>query len=169
MAQNKFYGVSAPVNAYVRTDAKNSKAHALYVGQGGIGLPDREYYLRNDEESMGIQEAYRNHIATMAELTGISIDENAEYALEYALAESMKSRVEMRDAEKRYNPMTIGEWQELCPSLPITQYMSELGLQDRGVINSAPEYFSRMESKEFSLETWKQYHKWHIIRGLQDH
>ena len=165
MAQNKFYGVSAPVNAYVRTDAKNSKAHALYVGQGGIGLPDREYYLRNDEESMGIQEAYRNHIATMAELTGISIDENAVYALEYALAESMKSRVEMRDAEKRYNPMTISEWQELCPSLPITQYMSELGLQDRGVINSAPEYFSRMESKEFSLETWKQYHKWHIIRG----
>ena len=89
---------------------------------------------------MGIQEAYRNHIATIAELTGISIDENTVYALEYALAESMKSRRNAR-CRKRYNPMTIGEWQELCPSLPITQYMSELGLQDRGVINSAPEYF----------------------------
>ena len=43
MAQHKFYGVSAPVNAYVRTDAKNLKVNALYVGQGGLGLPDRDY------------------------------------------------------------------------------------------------------------------------------
>jgi len=167
MAQHKFYGISAPVNAYVRTDAKNSKMNTLYVGQGGIGLPDRDYYLKDDQDSKKLQEAYRAHITTMAELTGAQIDAEAVYALEYALAESMKSRVEMRDAEKRYNPMTVGEWQALAPSMPLTAYMTELGLADRGVVNSAPEFFTRMEAKapDFSLDTWKQYHKWHIING----
>ena len=167
MAQHKFYGVSAPVNAYVRTDAKNSKVNALYVGQGGLGLPDRDYYLRDDEESVKLQEAYREHIETMAELTGSELDAAAIYALEYALAEAMKSRVEMRDADKRYNPMTVSEWQALAPSMPVAAYMAELGLDDRTVVNSAPEFFSRFEAKvaNFSLDTWKQYHKWHIING----
>ena len=103
----------------------------------------------------------------MAELTGSELDAAAIYALEYALAEAMKSRVEMRDADKRYNPMTVSEWQALAPSMPVAAYMAELGLDDRTVVNSASEFFSRMEAKvaDFSLDTWKQYHKWHIING----
>lgn len=174
MARNKFAGISSPISVYVSTDAKNSNAHALYVGQSGIGLPDRDYYLKSDEESAQLQQKYRDHISAMGDLVESPIDAQKIYELEYALASAMKSRVEMRDADARYNLMTQVDWQNLAPSLPIEAFMAELSLFASGpelateeVINSSPEFYSRLELllATFDLAVWKDYHKWHIIKG----
>lgn len=165
MARNKFNGVGAPISVYVGTDAKQSTKHALYVGQGGIGLPDRDYYLRDDAESKALQSKYRKHIAAMGAIVGQDLDTAVIYNIEERLATAMKSRVEMRDAEKRYNPMTIAQWQELAPNLPIEAMMNTLGLGDRDVVNSAPEFFERLATSldGVRLEDWKQYYTWHVI------
>jgi len=165
MAKNKFYGVAAPISVYVGTDAKESTKHTLYVSQSGIGLPDRDYYLRDDAESKALQSKYRKHIRAMGEIVGVSLDTSAIYDLEERFAKAMKSRVEMRDAEARYNPMSIAEWQAVSPNLPITTFMETLELGERDVVNSAPIFFERISSEleGVSLSAWKHYYKWHII------
>lgn len=164
MGKNKFNGIGAPLSMYVSTDAKDSKAHALYVGQSGIGLPDRDYYLREDSASLVLQQQYRDHIAKVSSLVGKQWDVDAIYALEKSMALAMKSRVEMRNSVARYNPMTLEQWQDLAPKMPITAYMNAVGVQVDTLINSAPEYFSRFNDAcaETGLESWKQYYQWHI-------
>ena len=165
MARNKFNGIGSPISVYVGTDAKESTKHALYVGQGGIGLPDRDYYLREDAESKSLQSKYRKHIAAMGAIVGAELDTAAIYDLEVRLATAMKSRVEMRDAEGRYNPMSIEQWQELAPNLPIKTLMNTLELGDREVVNSAPIFFERLATglDGVTIDTWKHYYKWHVI------
>ena len=164
MAKNKKNGVGAPLSVYVSTDAKNSSAHALYAGQSGIGLPDRDYYLKEDSASVVLQEKYRAHIAKVAELVGQQWDVDAIYELEKAMATAMKSRVEMRNSVARYNPMTLAQWQELAPNMPITAFMNEVGLTPDTLINSAPEFFQRINAtfETTSLQVFKDYYKWHV-------
>ena len=164
MGKNKFNGIGAPLSLYVGTDAKNSSAHALYAGQSGIGLPDRDYYLREDSSSQVLQQQYRNHISKVSALVGKEWDVDAIYDLEKAMAQAMKSRVEMRNSVARYNPMTLEQWQALAPNMPITAYMNAVGVSVDTLINSAPEFFSRFNEAcaESGLETWKQYYQWHV-------
>jgi len=164
MGKNKFNGIGAPLSLYVSTDAKNSSAHALYVGQSGIGLPDRDYYLRDDSASQVLQQQYRDHIGKVANLVGAHWDVDAIYNLEKAMAQAMKSRVEMRNSVARYNPMTLEAWQALAPDMPITAYVNAIGVSADTMINSAPEYFSRFNEAcaKTDLETWKDYYQWHV-------
>lgn len=164
MGKNKFNGIGAPLSLYVSTDAKNSSAHALYVGQSGIGLPDRDYYLRDDSASQVLQQQYRDHIGKVANLVGADWDVDAIYNLEKAMAQAMKSRVEMRNSVARYNPMTLEAWQALAPDMPITAYVNAIGVSADTMINSAPEYFSRFNEAcaKTDLETWKDYYQWHV-------
>jgi len=164
MGKNKFNGIGAPLSLYVSTDAKNSSAHALYVGQSGIGLPDRDYYLRDDSASQVLQQQYRDHIGKVADLVGAEWDVDAIYRLEKAMAQAMKSRVEMRNSVARYNPMTLEAWQALAPDMPITAYVNAVGVSADTMINSAPEYFSRFNEAcaKTDLDTWKDYYQWHV-------
>ena len=168
MGENKFNGVGAPLSMYVSTDAKNSSAHALYVGQSGLGLPDRDYYLREDSAGLVLQQQYRDHIARVSALVGKQWDVEAIYQLEKAMANAMKSRVEMRNSVARYNPMTLETWQALAPDMPITAYMKAIGVEADTLINSSPEYFSRFNEAcaETGLETWKQYYQWHVADAV---
>ena len=168
MGENKFNGVGAPLSMYVSTDAKNSSAHALYVGQSGLGLPDRDYYLREDSAGLVLQQQYRDHIARVSDLVGKQWDVEAIYQLEKAMANAMKSRVEMRNSVARYNPMTLEAWQALAPDMPITAYMKAIGVEADTLINSSPEYFSRFNEAcaETGLETWKQYYQWHVADAV---
>ena len=168
MGENKFNGVGAPLSMYVSTDAKNSSAHALYVGQSGLGLPDRDYYLREDSAGLVLQQQYRDHIARVSALVGKQWDVESIYRLEKAMANAMKSRVEMRNSVARYNPMTLETWQALAPDMPITAYMKAIGVEADTLINSSPEYFSRFNEAcaETGLETWKQYYQWHVADAV---
>lgn len=167
MAQNKFKGVGSPISLYVGTDVKNSSAHALYVSQGGLGLPDRDYYLKDDSASVVLQNQYKAHLQSVASLLGQSWDVDAIYALEYELAKAMKSRTEMRNSIARYNPMTPDEFAGLAPNVPLAAYLNSFGLDVDTLINSAPEFFTRINSavEGISLSAWKDYYKWHVANA----
>ncbi|WP_332448979.1 M13 family metallopeptidase [Methanoculleus sp.] len=109
-----FYGAGA--------NPENSTEMVPYLYQGGLGLPDRDYYLRNDTESLEIQEAYREHIARVLALGG-EPDEQARagadtvYAMEVALAAAHLSAVENRDLQKTTNVYTLAELEERYPAI----------------------------------------------------
>ena len=126
-------GIGALFVAYVAPDFENATANLLYVGQGGLGLPDRDYYLRDDETSQQLLADYRTHVAAMLELLGDDPDTAAASAdvvvdLETAIAEISYTNVQMRDVELTTNKHTIDDADALMPSLSIRTYLDGLGL-----------------------------------------
>lgn len=111
-----FYGVG------VGADAKDSNKNVAYLGLGGLGLPDREYYISNDKDSKEKREKYVLHVARMLQFLGTKpaeakLEANKILALEIAMSKPRLDRVELRDDRKTYNPMTVAELQKLTPSI----------------------------------------------------
>ncbi|MDZ7901737.1 MAG: M13 family metallopeptidase N-terminal domain-containing protein [Rheinheimera sp.] len=118
-------GVSIPLGWYVNNDAKNSTQYAVYLGQSGLGLPDRDYYLKDDEKSKSIRDAYVAYVKDMLTLAGVADAEKAAariMALETKIAEKQWSRVENRDADKTYNKFAAADLAKLLGGLPWADY-----------------------------------------------
>ena len=103
-------------------DAKDSMMEIANTDQGGLGLPDRDYYLKTDEKSVALRKAYVAHVAKMFELMGETPDKAAADAdtvlkIETQLATAAMDRVERRDPNKVYHKMTVAQLQELEPGL----------------------------------------------------
>ena len=123
--------------AFVGDDAKNPDKYTLYMSQAGIGLPDREYYLRDNFKAQ--KERYQKYVADMLRLAGWEEPEKAAadiVALETKVAEAQWTRAESRDRDKTYNPMTIAELEKNAPGFPWAVAMKEAGLEkvDRVVV-----------------------------------
>ena len=113
-------------------DLKNPEAYALYLGQGGLGLPDRDYYLKDSFAPQ--REAYRAYAETLLGLAGWPDAGEASkrvLALEAALAEASWTRVEQRDLTKQYNPVTPAELRALAPQFDWTAFLDGAGVGDR--------------------------------------
>ncbi|MFM2019324.1 MAG: hypothetical protein RL007_2980 [Bacteroidota bacterium] len=163
--------VNAGFGFYVMADLKNSNENAVYVGQSGMGLPEREYYLA--DEMREIRSQYVEHIMTMFVLSGE--EKNAAirhadmaFAIEKQLADSSLSAVEQRDIERVYNKMSVGELQSRTASFPWEIYLQTLGVTNvNEVIVDNPKFFDRfnslIESQTITLEDWKAYFKWRFI------
>ncbi len=162
---------SAPFGVFVQVDAKNSTRYITHFWQSGLGLPDRDYYTEEDEKSGKIREQYVQHIAKMFELAGLEKPEESAktiMALESRLAEHHRTRVENRDADKRYNLMTFEEVKASAPEfdwdawLPGTT-ISESDMQE--IVVGQPEYIEAFGDifKETSVEDWQTYFKWHML------
>jgi putative endopeptidase len=95
-------GIRSFFGFYVSQDLKNSKTYIPYMSQGGLGLPDRDYYLKDDLKSKKIREEYAKHIKNVFELCGYNIDENTQTILNFEteLAKTSMSRKERRNQEK---------------------------------------------------------------------
>ncbi|HET8773653.1 MAG TPA: M13-type metalloendopeptidase [Thermoanaerobaculia bacterium] len=126
-----FYGAS------VSDDAKNPEKYALYLSQGGTGLPDREYYL--NEKYKAQKERYQQYVAEM--LTLIGWDDPAKnaadiVAMETKIAEAQWPRAESRNRDKTYNPMTVAELEKNAPGFPWAVAFKEAGLDkaDRAIV-----------------------------------
>ena len=122
-------------------DEKNSKQNILNVYQGGITLGQKEYYLDKDSATAAIREAYKKHIVKMFTLFGFS-EKTAQQKMtdimkvETALAQTSKSKTELRDVEANYNKMTIKEFEAKYPHVQMTKELETLGVK--------PEYFQQM-------------------------
>lgn len=154
-------GVQTPFSSYVRIDDKNPSRYIVSISQSGLGLPDRDYYL--DERFAQINQEYQKYIMRLLELAGIS---NAEkkageiYQLEKNLAKNHWTRVENRDAEKRYNKLGIKELEKLSPDFNWQRFMIEGGLgNEKELLVSQPSYLQAFSGiwKKTSLNTWKYY------------
>ncbi len=157
----------------VQQDQKDSKQQIAGTGQGGLTLPDRDYYLTDDDRSKKIREQYVEHVTKMFVLLGDTPEQAAKEAadvmrIETALAKGSMGRVEMRDPAKRYHVMTVAEVQDLSPDYDWKQYLSGIGLGSVPTLNVAsPGYVKTVNAvlEKENLDAIKSYLRWHTLHG----
>ena len=141
--------------------------------QGGLGLPDRDYYFKDDEKSVEIRKQYLAHVQKMFELLGDPAEKAAAEAkvvmdVETALAKGSLDRTSQREPEKIYHKMSTKELAELNPSFGWTQYLEGIGAPPVQSLNVAePDFFKQFDAalKSTSLDDWKTYLRWHVVHS----
>ena len=163
-------GAGGPFSQLVSLDAKNSTQYAVTLSQGGLGMPDRDYYLKDDAKLKATREKYVAHIGKMLELAGdAQAEKNAAaiLALETSIARVQWTRVESRDPIKTYNKKTFKELPQLMPGYDWRSYLHGTGLDIRtdALIVSQPSYFTGLGQLLSStpLPAWKAYFKWRVL------
>lgn len=167
-------GVNLMFGMFVDQDSKNSAKMALYLWQGGLGLPNREYYFRNDERTLNIRKEYKIHVGKMLQFLGenkssASIDDNKIYAIENFLADSCRKLEDLRDPYANYNKMSIADLEERIPDIEWNNIFNTMGAGKLdSVIVGQPEFFNALNSavNKFSIDDWKTYLKWHLISAF---
>ncbi|CAN7203241.1 M13 family metallopeptidase [Duganella sp. LjRoot269] len=166
-------GVTTPYGVYVSQDARESTKYAVGISQSGLGLPDRDYYLKKDDAKMASTLAkYEAHVAKILGLAG---DKNAAasakaiVALETALAEAQWTKVENRDPVKRYNKTPISQLAELAPGYDWQHALAAEGVAAKVdyVIVNQPSYLKAFTAvvDKTDLATWKSYFEWQLLRS----
>jgi putative endopeptidase len=163
-------GAGAPYEIYINQDARNSLQYAVIVQQSGLGMPDRDYYLKDDAKLKEVRAKYRAHIAKMFGMAGDAQAEAHAAAileLETALAQLQWTRVENRDPVKTYNKTAIADLPKLMPGYDWRRYVQGTEIADKvdSVIISQPSYFSGLDRLMTAtpLPVWKAYFKWHVL------
>jgi len=169
MAELARTGVSVPLYPYVHQDAKDSTQYAGDLYQAGLGLPDRDYYLIQDEKFTGIRKAYVAHIQKLFELAGIADagkSADAVLALETAIAKGHWDKVENRDPVKTYNPYEPAKLATLTSELDWSAYLPAVGYGSlKQVLVSQPTYVTALGQviKTTPVEAWRAYFKWQVL------
>ena len=163
--------VSPLFNIWAGQDRKNSNVIIINISQGGLGLPDRDYYLSPDPRSQEIRKEYLEHIKAIFNLIGKFNDEaitlaNSVVDLETRLAKASYTRVERRDPNRTYNKVSIQEMQLVCPSFDWSSYFTGIGIdaQSEFVIDN-PGFFTEVGKMltDTPLEQWKSYLTWNLV------
>lgn len=166
-------GVQALFRFNANQDAKDSTQIIAIAGQGGLGLPDRDYYTREDEKSAKLREAYAKHVARMFELLGDSTEKAAAEAktvvsIETALANASMKNTDLRDPVKTYHKMKTAELAALTPDFSWSNYFAAQGHPELQEINVAqPDFFKALNTQLTAtpLEDWKTYLRWHVVNA----
>ena len=166
-------GVNAFFNFASGQDDKDSTREIAQAVQGGLGMPDRDYYTKDDDASKKLRDAYVAHVSKMLTLLGEPAAKASEDAkkilpLETSLAQASRTRVELRDPQKNYNKMTKAELQTLTPDWNWGDYFKEIGLAEPGDIDvHQPDFFKAVNTAftSTSMDDWKAYLRWHLING----
>lgn len=143
------------------------------AGQGGLGLPDRDFYFKDDAKSKEQRAAYVAHIARMFELAGTPADAakakaESVLAFETSLAEVSMTRLERRDPQKQNNPTVLADFAKTVPAIDWTAYLSAVGAPTFAEMNvGQPKFFEGMNAKlsQASLDDIKTYLTWHTLRA----
>lgn len=166
-------GVNALFNFSSGQDAKDSTQVIGQADQGGLGLPDRDYYFKDDAKSVETRKQYVEHVQKMFELLGRSPGKAAGYAqavmkIETALAKGALDRVSRRDPVKVYHKMTVRELRSINDSFAWPKYFADVGVPPLGSLNVAePEFFKQMQTllSSTSLDDWKTYLTWRLVHA----
>ena len=170
MAHMNAIGAGAPYGLGINLDARNSTQYAVILFQGGLGMPDRDYYLKDDVKLKDARASYRAHIEKMLGMAGES--KAAEHAaailnLETSLAKIQWTRVEDRDPIKTYNKTAITELSALMPGYDWQRYVRSAGIEGKvdSVIIRQPSYFTGLGKMMTNtpLPVWKAYFKWRVL------
>ncbi len=161
-----FYGVG------VGSDAKDSNKNVVYLGNGSLGLPDRDYYVSDDKDSKEKREKYVLHVAKMLQFLdtkpeAAKLEAEKILALEIAMSRPRFDRVELRDDRKTYNPMTVVELQKMTPTINWIKYLDGVGLTNlENIVVSQPKYIVALDGifKENKIEDLKSYMRWTLLR-----
>src|SRR5512133_2033779 len=153
----------------VEQDDKESSRYTMVLAQGGLGLPDRDYYLKDDAKSKGLLAAYRAHVGKMLALAGSDPREaDRILALETRLAKASMTRVEQRDPNAIYHAMTPAQLKAAAPGFPADLYLKALGVPapDRFVVRQ-PAFLAELGRmvQEIPADQWRIYLRWTLLRN----
>jgi endothelin-converting enzyme/putative endopeptidase len=153
-------------------DPKDSERVIAWAVAGGLGLPDRDYYVKDDAKSKETRERYEAHVGRMLALLGAAPQEAKRGAatvlrLETALAQASLTRVERRDPHRIYHKMSVAKIQDLTPSFSWKRYLRAAGASSVREMNvTEPAFFKELDARlrAESLADWKTYLRWHLAR-----
>ena len=170
-----FHSMNIPTlfNFFAEQDYKNSEMNIGWFYQGGLGLPDRDYYFDNSQRSKEIRAEYLKHLTRMFTLIGDTEKQaktNAQtvFDIEKRLAKVSMTRVEQRDPKAIYHPMSLQEFQRMASHYSWVAYLRMMNVDPKGTLNIAqPDFFreiSRM-SRQIPIDDWKAYLRWNLINS----
>lgn len=164
-------GIGAGFALEVGIDSDDSSRYLPNIGQGGVGLPDRDFYLRNDVEMQALRDRYVDHIARMLEFSGVPRARAQRMArqvlrIERRLARAAMSPVELRDPRAIYNRVTLAELQRQSGDVDWRGYFVSVGVGEHTPINVAQPAFMREFARlatNVAVEDWRSYLRWHAL------
>ena len=166
-------GVPNLLGNYIGQDDKNSSKMVVQFAQGGLGLPNRDYYLKNDDRTVTIRAAYLAHIAQMFILAGMDKQEAAAaaqsiYDIEKQLATASRSLEALRDPYENYHKFELGALDKLQAPFNFSSYLNCKGIQVDSVIVGQPEFFKELGGllMRVPMPDWQLYLKWHLLHRL---
>jgi len=167
-------GSPAPLYRFsVGQDDKDSTKQIAEISQGGLSLPDRDYYIKDTKRFQDIRKQYVEHVTKMFTLAGDTPEQAAKEAaavieIETALASASTDRTEMRDPEKVYHIYTVADFRKLAPDFDFAVYFKDVKVRPFDTLNVAtPDFFKGLNeliAKE-PVDSWKAYLRWHTIHG----
>jgi putative endopeptidase len=170
-------GVGVLFGDYVAQDDKNSEVYAFQLVQGGLGMPNRDYYFNTDDRTMGVRKAYVNYLVQtfiqLGEQPGAALKSaKGVFDLETRLAKSSRKLADLRDPYKNYNKMDIGKLSKFTANIDWPAYLKNIHVQNLdSVIIGQPEFYSTLSTqlKATPVEDWKNYLRFHLIMGNADY
>jgi putative endopeptidase len=175
MGELEAEGSPAPLFRFeVSQDDKDSSKQIAGIGQAGLSLPDRDYYIVDNKRFKEIRAQYVEHVTKMFMLAGDTHEQAAKEAasvmeIETALAQASMSRVDLRDPEKTYHIYSVADFQKLTPDFDYSVYFKDVKVRHFDTLDvTTPDYFEALNNliaKE-PIDAWKSYFRWHTIHGL---
>ncbi len=176
LGQFRAAGASTAFLFMVAQDPKDSTHYIASLNQGGLGLPDRDYYLKEDAKSQDLRDKYVAHVTKMLQLAGDAPADAAAGAavvvdLETKLARASFTRVENRDPQKTYNKMTLADLEAQAPGFDWGAYFAAVGVGPLPALNvRQPQFFKAFGGMSASVPAaqWTTYLRWHVIRQMTE-
>ncbi|MBU6388318.1 M13 family metallopeptidase [Patescibacteria group bacterium] len=150
-------------------DMKNSERYIIHLGQGGLGMPDRDYYLKDDKESRRVRRAYEKHLVRLLERAGRKKESRQEAAvvleIETALAKVSMRKEDLRDVDKTYHKKSLAQLKKLSPNIHWQDYFTIIGAEPKEVVVMQPDFFAAAGHllATFPIESWRTYLRTHVI------
>jgi putative endopeptidase len=170
-------GSPAPLFRFgVSQDDKDSSKQIAQISQGGLSLPDRDYYIKDTKRFIEIRKQYVEHVTKMFTLAGDTPEQAAKEAaavmeIETALATASTDRTEMRDPENVYHIYTVADFQKLTPAFDFAVYFKDVKIRPFDTLNvTTPNFFKGLNdlmAKE-PVDAWKSYFRWHTLHASAD-
>ncbi len=166
-------GVGSLFSSGVVQDDKQSDVMAYRMDQGGLGLPDRDYYFNTDSSTANIRKAYVKHVATILQFQGQDSASalkaaNNIFAFETKLAKDSRSLADLRDPYSNYHKIAISDLKKLSSSINWEKFLKDIGVTKiDSVIVGQPEFFKSLDAnlKSISIENLKDYLTYHLINS----
>ena len=162
-------GASPAFSFYLGQDDKISTKYALFLGQGGLGLGNRDYYFNTDEQTVKIRTEYVKHLQAMLKLIGQNeASATSIMKLETDLAKASRKLEDLRDPIRNYNKMTVASLGKITPNINWNSMFPVLGVAKAdSVIVGQPEFYKALNTfvKSYSIEDWKTYLKWDLVNS----
>jgi putative endopeptidase len=157
---------------WVEPDLKNSQRMSVFLGSGGIGLPERDYYLKADPKSKEVRDKYKRYMTNMLVISGWDLPKASKASdrillLETMLANATMTKEERRDPRKKFNRRSVSELTAMVPSIQWTSYFKGLGVTQDSVLVTEPVFLKEYDKivNVFGMEDIKAYLRWTIVRG----